>query len=265
MSEWEQTSETEQMIRDSFKRLDSGFQQIERLKDSEKASVLKGLTTIMQECKRQLKDFEREARTDGMPPAILSDKKRQLVQELNTYIALKKTQTAQMQARNQLMEPSTSSSAAQQENGFEGKKTQELVQMGRKEIKEIDNSLANAQRVVQDTIEVGAKTAATLSDQTKQMETILNDLDDISFNMKKAQKVIGEITRGLVTDKCILCLLVIIALGVVVGIICTIVLPKTEGSPAPPASPPVPGLNLSPSPPPAARRMLMDFPAYAWQ
>lgn len=45
------------------------------------------------------------------------------------------------------------------------------------------------------------QTAATLNDQTKQMEGILNDLDDITFNMKKAQKVIGDITRGLATDK----------------------------------------------------------------
>ena len=43
--------------------------------------------------------------------------------------------------------------------------------------------------------------AASLVDQTKQMEGILDDLDDIQFNMKKAQKVIAEITRGLITDK----------------------------------------------------------------
>jgi hypothetical protein len=40
-----------------------------------------------------------------------------------------------------------------------------------------------------------------LNDQTKQMEGILNDLDDITFNMQKAQKVIAQITKGLVTDK----------------------------------------------------------------
>lgn len=33
------------------------------------------------------------------------------------------------------------------------------------------------------------------------MEGILNDLDDITFNMKKAKQIIAEITRGFITDK----------------------------------------------------------------
>lgn len=37
-----------------------------------------------------IKDFEREARTDGLPARELADRKRLLVNELNSYIALKK-------------------------------------------------------------------------------------------------------------------------------------------------------------------------------
>jgi SNARE protein len=47
------------------------------------------------------------------------------------------------------------------------------------------------------------QTAAVLSDQTKQLNKIVDDLADIEFNVKKATKVIRDITRGLLTDKCV--------------------------------------------------------------
>jgi hypothetical protein len=45
------------------------------------------------------------------------------------------------------------------------------------------------------------QTAAALNDQTRQLNKIVDDLADIEFNVKKATKVIGNITRGLLTDK----------------------------------------------------------------
>jgi novel plant SNARE len=45
------------------------------------------------------------------------------------------------------------------------------------------------------------QTAAALNDQTRQLNKIVDDLADIEFNVKKATKVIGDITRGLLTDK----------------------------------------------------------------
>ena len=43
--------------------------------------------------------------------------------------------------------------------------------------------------------------AETLEDQTKQMERIAGDLDEIKFTLKKAEKVIRDITRSMATDK----------------------------------------------------------------
>lgn len=43
--------------------------------------------------------------------------------------------------------------------------------------------------------------AQGLHDQTKQLNDIVDHLADIEFNMKKASKVITDITRGLLTDK----------------------------------------------------------------
>ena len=75
---------------------------------------------------------------------------------------------------------------------------------GRKEIAETDEALVRAKRIVANTIEVGTKTAETLQGQTQQMERVLDDLDEIKFSLKKASKVIRDITRSMATDKCAL-------------------------------------------------------------
>lgn len=73
---------------------------------------------------------------------------------------------------------------------------------GRKEMKDQEESLMRAQRIVESTIEVGTKTAETLHQQGEQMERVLDALDEIKFSMKKANQVIRDITRSLATDKC---------------------------------------------------------------
>lgn len=52
---------------------------------------------------RLVKEFEREARTDGMPARELADRKRTLVNELNSYIALKKNYSSADEARGELL------------------------------------------------------------------------------------------------------------------------------------------------------------------
>jgi hypothetical protein len=45
------------------------------------------------------------------------------------------------------------------------------------------------------------QTAATLHEQTQQLNKIVDDLNEIEFTMKKATKVIADITKGIMTDK----------------------------------------------------------------
>jgi hypothetical protein len=45
------------------------------------------------------------------------------------------------------------------------------------------------------------QTAATLHDQTLQLNKIVDDLNEIEFTMKKASRVIADITKGIMTDK----------------------------------------------------------------
>jgi SNARE protein len=97
--------------------------------------------------------------------------------------------------------------------------TQDLMEMGRKNIKETDQSLIRSERLVNDTISIGAQTAETLQVQGQQLSKISNDLDDIHFSMKKAQQVIRDMARGLATDKCLMGFLLLVVIAIVVVIV----------------------------------------------
>ena len=66
--------------------------------------------------------------------------------------------------------------------------TMQLMDRGRKEIKETDGALDRTEKLVEDTLEIGKMTAATLYDQTAQLNKIVDDLNEMEFTMKKASK-----------------------------------------------------------------------------
>lgn len=53
---------------------------------------------------RLIREFEREARTDGMPANELNFRKKQYVQELNGFIGLKKAYSGAAAQRSELLE-----------------------------------------------------------------------------------------------------------------------------------------------------------------
>ena len=79
--------------------------------------------------------------------------------------------------------------------------TTELIVEGRKKIKDSDESLIRSEKLVAETIDIGTKTAEKLNDQTKQLERVVDDLDQIQFSLKKASRIIRDITRSIATDK----------------------------------------------------------------
>lgn len=54
--------------------------------------------------RRLIREFEREARTDGMPPNELNARKKEMVQQLNGFIGMKKAFGAQAAQRGELLE-----------------------------------------------------------------------------------------------------------------------------------------------------------------
>ncbi|KAF8395658.1 hypothetical protein HHK36_019608 [Tetracentron sinense] len=123
----------------------------------------------------------------------------------------------------------------------------QLMDTGNQMMDETDQAIERSKKVVQDTVNVGAETAAALKAQTEQMGRIVNELDSIHFSIKKASQLVKEIGRQVATDRCIMALLFIIVIGVIAVIIVKLVNPNNKNIAD------IPGL-----PPPAARRLLWD-------
>lgn len=74
---------------------------------------------------RLVKDFEREARIDGLPPKELAERKRSLVTQLNNYIAMKKSYAVTLEDREELFgadEKGKGKGPLKVDRGIEGKR-----------------------------------------------------------------------------------------------------------------------------------------------
>ena len=95
----------------------------------------------------------------------------------------------------------------------------QLMGQGRRAMDEADASLERSKKVVETTINIGAETAAALQGQTRKMEAVVNELDEIEFTLKKAKTLLRDLGRALATDRCIACFMMLVVLGVVVIIV----------------------------------------------
>ena len=118
MTDGEQTNEQEVQLGALFQSIGSAFKRLEKAagKADTVQDELKGISASLQdgracvasaaaapwphsvssrielgrEARRLIKDFEREARIDGMAPSVLAARKRDYVQALNRFIEMKK-------------------------------------------------------------------------------------------------------------------------------------------------------------------------------
>ncbi|KAE8685791.1 putative plant SNARE 13 [Hibiscus syriacus] len=238
-------------IRDLFRALSNGFQRLDKMKDSNRQSKqLEELTGKMRECKRLIKEFDREIKDEeskNLPEVNkqLNDEKQSMIKELNSYVALRKTYMNTL--GNKKIELFDMGAGVSEPIADENVKVassmsnQELVDHGMKTMDETDQAIERTQKVVEQTIEVGTQTASTLKGQTDQMGRIVNELDTIQFSIKKASQLVKEIGRQVATDKCIMLFLFLIVCGVIAIIVVKIVNPNNKdirdipGGLAPPA------------------------------
>ncbi|XP_043690825.1 novel plant SNARE 11-like [Telopea speciosissima] len=248
--------EVEGQIKDIFRALSNGFQKLEKIKDPNRQSrQLEELTNKMRECKRIIKEFDREvkemeSRNTPEMNRMLNEKKQSMVKELNSYVSLKKQYASKLEnKRADLFEGPQGGGSIGEENILlaSSMTNEQLTNTGNQMMDETDQAIERSKKVVQETANVGAETAAALKAQTEQMGRIVNDLDSIHFSTKKASKLVKELGRQVATDRCIVTLLFIIVLGVVAIIIVKIVDPKNKDIRD------VPGLA-----PPATRRLLWN-------
>ncbi|KAG6575154.1 novel plant SNARE 13 [Cucurbita maxima] len=241
-------------IRDNFRALSNGFQRLDNIRDSSRQSKqLEELTGKMRECKRLIKDFDRELKDEESknPPEVnkqLNDEKQSMIKELNSFVALRKTyvnslgnKRVELFDEGGVSEP-TADSNVQMASSMTN---QELMDAGKKTMDETDQAIERTKKVVEQTIEVGTQTAVTLKGQTDQMGRIVNELDTINFSIKKASQLVKEIGRQVATDKCIMLFLFLIVCGVIAIIVVKIVNPNNKDiRDIPGLAPPVPARRL---------------------
>ncbi|KAF5737118.1 plant SNARE 13-like isoform X1 [Tripterygium wilfordii] len=204
-------------IRDSFGALASGFQRLDKIKDSNRQSKqLEELTGKMRECKRLIKEFDREIKEEESrnPPELnkqLNDEKQSMVSHFESYtfphatsksltpVALRKTYMNTIGNKKlELFDMGAGIGEPTAEENIQvasAMSNQELINAGMKTMDETDQAIQRSKMVVEQTIEVGTQTATTSKGQTEQMGRIVNELDTIQFSIKKASQLVKEIGR----------------------------------------------------------------------
>ncbi|PKA63033.1 putative plant SNARE 13 [Apostasia shenzhenica] len=230
--------QTDGEIHDILRALGSGFQKLDKIKDPNRQSKqLEELTGKMRECKRLIKEFDREIKEEESknPPEVnkqLNDRKQSMIKELNSFVALRKTYMSSVgNKRIELFDIGAGSSDPAAEENVQLASTmtnQELITAGAKTMDETDQAIERSKMVVEQTIDVGTQTAANLKGQTEQMGRIVNDLDTVHFSIKKASQLVKEIGRQVATDKCIMLFLFLIVCGVIAIIVVKIVNPHNK-------------------------------------
>ncbi|XP_068650167.1 novel plant SNARE 11-like [Aristolochia californica] len=244
-------------ISDIIRALSNGFQKLEKIKDASRQSrQLEELTGKMRDCKRLIKEFDREVKEEedrNSPETnkLLNEKKQSMIKELNSYVALKKQYASTLEnKRVDLFDGPGGGDGFGEENVLlaSSMTNQQLIDNGNQMMDETDQAIERSKKVVEDTINVGAETAAALQAQTEQMSRIVNELDSIHFSIKKASKLVKELGRQVATDRCIMVLLFIVVLGVIAIIIVKLVNPNNKDIRD------IPGL----APPALKRKLLWD-------
>ncbi|CAN1333881.1 Novel plant SNARE 11 [Linum perenne] len=273
----EEIAEIDGQISDIFRALSNGFQKLEKVKDASRRSRhLEELTDKMRECKRLIKEFDKEvknleSRNDAMTNRTLNEKKQSMIKELNSYVALKKQHRYAVDHKRvdlfdgpgegfhddnvmlaSLMMFLTFSLINRVKKCFNlyvsAMTNEQLMDQGHHMMDETDQALERGKKIVQETIDVGTETAASLKTQTEQMSRVVNELDSIHFSMKRASKLVKEIGRQFATDKAIMSMLFLIVLGIITIIIVKIMDPTNKDIQD------IPGL----APPAMTRKLLLS-------
>ncbi|XP_031259502.1 novel plant SNARE 11-like [Pistacia vera] len=252
----EELAEIDGQVTDIFRALSNGFQKLEKIKDANRQSrQLEELTEKMRECKRLIKEFDREVKemesgNDPNTNKMLSEKKQSMVKELNSYVALKKQHQANLENNKRVDLFDGPNEGFGEDNVLlaSSMSNQQLIDNGNRMMDETDEVIERSKKVVHDTVNVGTETAAALKAQTEQMSRIVNELDSIHFSIKKASQLVKEIGRQVATDKCIMALLFLIVIGVIAIIIVKLVNPNNKDIRD------IPGL----APPAMSRRLLWN-------
>jgi SNARE protein len=106
----------------------------------------------------------------------------------------------------------------------------QLVQVAAEVQTESKQSTARTQQVLQHTIDLGQTTAATLKNQTEQLQNVDTQLDTLESNLRRADKQIRIFLRRMATDRVVMGLVALVILGVIGAIVAAVVRARQNGT-----------------------------------
>jgi SNARE protein len=113
-------------------------------------------------------------------------------------------------------------------------------------------ALSRIEQTVEDTKEVGDSTAQKLAEQTEQMHRMNDKLDKLDSEVDRAKSELNAFIRRMMTDKIILCFILLVVIAVVAIVIIKLKDPDAVSFDPPPPPPPQPTAapTLAPVTPP---------------
>nr|CAD1833734.1 unnamed protein product [Ananas comosus var. bracteatus] len=218
-------------IQDILRALRNGFQKLDKITDSNRQlGELEKLTVKMKKCKLLIREFDsaiEDAEIRNLPEVNwqLVEKKQLMVGDLTLFLC-RLVDSYKMSIGNKKDKGifDMGSGASDHSSGYNlevasAMSNSELIYAGKKgwmRLTKLSNILKRLIVVVEQTIEVGGQSAATLKAQTEHLGRIVDEMDTAQFSIKKASRKAKELGRKVATDKCFMLFLFMIICGGIV-------------------------------------------------
>uniref|UniRef100_A0A7S1LVM2 t-SNARE coiled-coil homology domain-containing protein n=1 Tax=Neobodo designis TaxID=312471 RepID=A0A7S1LVM2_NEODS len=115
-------------------------------------------------------------------------------------------------------------------------------------------ALNRIEQTVEDTKQVGDSTAQKLAEQTEQMHRMNDKLDKLDSEVDRAKSELNAFIRRMMTDKIILCFILLVIIAVIAIVIIKLKDPDAVNFDPPPPPPTPPPTPAPITPPPATQR-----------
>eukprot|EP00921_Rhytidocystis_pertsovi_P020160 GHVQ01031999.1.p1 GENE.GHVQ01031999.1~~GHVQ01031999.1.p1 ORF type:complete len:227 (+),score=25.19 GHVQ01031999.1:237-917(+) len=218
-----QAQEIEALL-DDFRKCLLG---IDRLQGEDRRARFAEVNRISQQVRTAKEAYLLELR--GIPVedaralrAQLDDQMTQFKNLLTEY-EWKKTEIS----RDQLV---ASAEANESELNVDEMSRERIVAYGDEVQDQTHESIQRMKRMVGETEQIGHEVVQRLDDQTEQMARIHEKMNDVEYNLKRAQKTMRSIARNAASDRCVQvsCVLIFIFLIIVIALSATN--PKKSGT-----------------------------------
>jgi len=178
----------------------------------------KRIKADMDKAKSLMQNYKVEIRELSSMEAREYEQKLRKHQESYAEIERNLTFARSMAEKSELMDGNTANG-----KNVEGMSAAQLIEEAKKTQQQDAVALDGMIRMVDNSEEIGVQTNIKLRAQTEQIKAINEDVSKVQANMKRADKLLNQMGRRIMTDK----LLALLLLALVIGILVVIILKAT--------------------------------------